>query len=143
MKKLLPSIIVLASVAFNAAAGLKVFSLGTNTVAGSSATNFTSVAAVVGPALSSDLTLAVSSSSPSANTSNVTWMFNVSTDTAVWQTNAFSISYASAGTVPAGVCTNLAPGQLWPFWQLNYVSNANASVLITNLNARILIKTGI
>lgn len=143
MKKTIASLLVLAAIAFSASAGIQIGISPTNVVAGSTATNFVPVAPVMSAVNSSDLTLQVWTQSPSANTSNVTWMFNVSVDNVNWQTNAFTFTYAAQGAVISGVCTNLLAGQKYPFYQLSYVSNASASVTITNLSCKLFTKPGI
>jgi hypothetical protein len=142
IKTLIIALAVLAALALPARAGLIPMALGTNTVAGSSATNFTTIPALVA-VNSTDIVLQLSSTSPSANTANVTWMFNVSVDNTIWQTNALSFTYAATGATVTGICTNLPASQRFPFYQLSYVTNASASVVITNLNAKLFTKNGI
>jgi hypothetical protein len=156
MKALL-SLFTALALAFTASAGLQVIPLGTNTVAGSSVSNVVTFSQINGNGnggyLGSELTsvntkdynILVGSTSTAADTSLKTFSFNVSADNILWASNAFVMSYASNGTNFANAITNVPDGWRYPYYQLNTVSNANAStsVVATNLTAEAFSKDGI
>lgn len=145
MKKLLSIAAAAVLLAFNASAGLQVFSLtynGTNAVVGSSATNYSGVA--FSTSFATDITIAITSQSQAANTAATTFSFDVSADNTLWQSNAIAFSVNGLGLAPATTATNLPAGQRWPFWRLNYITNAAAATVVnTNLQLKVFTKDGI
>lgn len=144
MKKLL-SIAAVALLALTASAGLQVYSLslnGTNAVAGSSATNYSGV--TFSTVYTTDATISVSSQSQVANTAATTFFFDVSADNTLWTSNAMSIAVTGTSFYTATTTTNLPAGFRYPFWRLNYITNAAAATVVnTNLQLKVFTKDGI